>query len=988
MAGGRAVLLLIFCLFFNRLVAQELRVSGTVTESEDDFALPGVNILIKGTGTGTVTDLNGNYSLQASEDDTLRFSFIGYNAKEVPVNNRTLINVSLEENQKQLEEVVVIGYGTVRKSDLTGSVSSVEGEDLLKAPAANPIQALQGKVAGLQVLSNSGNPGESPIVRLRGITTLNDNNPIYVVDGVILDDVNFLNSSDIKSVEVLKDASATAIFGSRGSNGVIIITTKKGKEGQDPVINFRAEYGVENVSNKLNMMNGRQFATYVNDISPGTFNNLDVLPNTDWQELVLKENTPIQSYNLSFIGASERLNYYISGGYYAQEGVIPKSDYSRLTFKSNTTYQVKERLVFGADLSFALEDKENPPGVVPTVYRAWPIDDPLTPAGDYAEVNGGNPLAAIDFSNNGERRLRAVSNFYGEYEIIEGLSFRSSFQLDALFLKNKAFTPEFFVSPTQQNPTNDLSVRTAEDRRWIWENTLNWSKDLGNQRIDAVLGYTSQERYGESLFGSRQNILRPDEDFWYLNAGEIENQTLGNSGFDEALTSILFRANYSLLDRYLFTATFRRDGSSKFGADNRYGNFPSFGLGWNAFNEPFFPETGILDRLKLRASWGIVGNEKIPGYEQFSTVGSGINAVFGRNETLQSGATLTQLGNSALRWEETRQLDVGLEFGILNNRLSGEMDFYRKVTNDILVPLAIPGHMGIGNFQTRRFNAADVLNQGFEFSLDWQDRIGEIGYSVGILGSTVHNEVLSLGAGSGQDSVIVGGDLGNGQRVSRTVEGRPIGFFYGYQIAGVFQNQEQLNSVPGLSQQGVGDFIYVDTNNDGLINEEDRVQIGSWIPDFIFGFSAETNYKGFKLSLDFQGQTGNEIYNGKQAIRFDLLNYEEKFTNHWTGEGTTNEHPRASAGGVNFLPSEYFLEDGSFLRLRTLTLSYDISQSLLERAGLNIAQVFLRGTNLWTLTNYSGYSPEIGVNSPISGAIDLGVYPITKVYMLGLNLSF
>lgn len=983
------ILLLLFMLFYCHLAfAQEVTVKGTVTSDLDDFPLPGVNIMIKGTSTGTVTDLEGNYAISVAANDTLRFSFIGYHPQEVAVEGRTRVDIALSENQKQLEEVVVIGYGSVRKSDLTGAVSSVEGEDLVKAPAANPIQALQGKVAGLQVSSSSGNPGESPVVRLRGITTLNDNNPIYVVDGVILDDVNFLNSADIASVEVLKDASATAIFGSRGSNGVIIITTKKGTAGQDPIINFRAEYGVENVANQLDLMNGREFAQYVNDINPGTYNNLDVLPNIDWQDLVYKENTPIQSYNLSFMGASERLNYYFGGGYYQQEGVVPKSDYERITIKTNTTYQVKDPLRFGADLSFSLEGKENPPGVVGTAYRAWPINEPYTSGNNFAEVIGGNPLAAIEFSNNFDRRFRLVSNFFGEYDIIEGLTFRSSYQVDALFLKNKAFAPEYFVSPTQQNPTSDLSVNNVEDRRWIWENTLNWNKDFGNQRVDAVVGYTAQERYGERFFGSRQNLLREGEDFWYLDAGETEDQVLSNNGFEESLISVLFRVNYSLLDRYLFTATYRRDGSSKFGRNNRYGNFPSFAVGWNVYNEPFFPDSETLNTLKFRASWGIVGNEKIPGYSQFSTIGSGINAVFGEDEVLQPGATLTQLGNPNLKWEETQQLDIGLEFGFLSNRLTGEVDYYRKETKDILVPLSIPGHVGIGNFQTRRFNAADVLNEGFEFNLDWQDNVGEVTYRVGVLGSTVRNEVLSLGSGSGQDSVIVGGDLGNGQRVSRTVAGRPIGFFYGYKIAGVFQNEEQLNSLPRLSQQGIGDFIYVDTNEDGTISEADRVEIGSWIPDFIYGFSAEAAYKGVKLSLDFQGQSGNSIYNGKQAIRFDLLNYEEKFTERWTGEGTSNTDPRASAGGVNFSPSEYFLEDGSFLRLRTLTLSYDLGQRLLERYKINGAQIYLRGTNLWTSTAYSGYSPEIGVANPISGAIDLGVYPITKVYMLGLNFSF
>ena len=964
-------------------------VTGKVVAGDNGEPLPGVAIMLADTSTGTVTDLDGNFTIQVpTTNAVLQLSYIGYQNQRVEVGNRSVVNVTLRVDEEQLEEVVVIGYGSVRKSDLTGAVSSVRGEELIKAPAANPVQALQGKVSGLQI-TNTGNPGQAPVVRLRGVGTLNNDQVLYVVDGVILDDISFLSSSDIASVEVLKDASAIAIFGSRGSNGVIIVTTKKGKAGEAARINLRAEYGFENIANRLNLMNGRQFATYVNAIERGTFNNLDILPDIDWQDRVFKENVPVQSYNLSAVGASDKLNYYIGGSYFAQEGILPKSSYDRITFKSNTTYKIREFLRIGADLTASVESKENPPGVVDLAYRAWPINDPFLPNGDFAEVRGGNPLAAIAYHNNETSGVRGVANFFGEVDIIKGFTLRSSYQLDAGTFRNESFTPEYFVSPVQQSPFSQLSKSNNTFRTWIWENTLNVSRTFNDiHRIDAVAGYTIQEFYGESLFGSRRNLLRDDPDFWYLDAGEQEGQQLGNSASSWGIISYLGRINYSLLDRYLFTATYRRDGSSKFGQNNRFGSFPSFAVGWNVHNESFFPQTDLLNTLKLRASWGIIGNDKIPYDVQFSTVATGLGAVFGRNETLYPGAALVRIGNPDLRWEDTEQLDIGLEASLFEGRLRGEFDFYRKVTKGILVPLSISATAGGGVGATRYFNAAEVLNRGLEFNFNWEDEIGDFRYNVGLLGSTIHNEVLSLGANVGQDSVIIGGGLGNGQLVTRTVAGRAIGFYYGYEVVGVFQNLEQVNSLPRLSQQGVGDFMYRDANGDGRITDADRVQLGSWIPDYTWGFSAGAGYKGFNLSLDFFGQAGNKIYNGKQAVRFELLNYEEKFTNFWTGEGSTNNHPRASAGGVNYLPSDYFLEDGSFLRLRTATLSYDIANSLLERFGLGVTQVYLRGTNLWTRTDYSGYLPDIPVNSPINGAIDLGVYPLTKSFIFGLNVSF
>lgn len=978
-----------FILLMTGLSWGQIRtISGKVTGGDTGEPLPGVNILIQGTARGTITDMDGNYQIEIGPDDeTLVFSYIGYKRQQIPIGDQSVIDVVLEVDELSLEEVVVIGYGTVKKTDLTGSVTTVEAEDITKVPAGNAAQALQGKVAGLQVLSSSGEPGVNPVIRLRGITTLNDNDPIFVVDGVITDDINFLNSSDIESMEVLKDASATSIFGSRGSNGVIMVTTKMGEDKKKTRINLNYELGFESVDNKISLMNGREFASYVNEFDPGRFNNLDVLPNTDWQSLIFEKNAPIQKLDLSVSGASDKLEYYFGGGYYFQEGVIPKSSFERISLKSNTNYTIRDFFRIGSNITLSYINKENAPGVIPTAYRAWPVDVPYNEDGSYAEVNGGNPVAAIEYSNSNTDRLRLLGNVFGEFSFLEYFTFKSSFQIDATGTQDKNFTPEYFVSPTQQNDESDIWTRTEILSTWIWENTLNYNYSSSKHTVDALLGYTSQLTSFERLRGDRRNLIREDKDFWYLDAGQQDFQTNENNAYKNAIVSYLFRVNYSYDGRYIGTITFRRDGSSKFGTDNRYGNFPAFAVGWNIHNESFFPEISFLNRLKLRASWGIIGNEKIDWRAQYSTVAGAIDAVLGIPETLQPGASLTNLGNPALKWEETKQLDVGLEFDMFNGKLATEFDYYNKKTNGILVDLAVPAHMGIGSFQYTTFNAADVLNRGFEFNVNWADEINDFSYGIGVNGSFIHNEVLSIGSDTGQDSVIVGGSF-LGQSVARTVKGQPIGFLYGWQVEGVFQSEEELSTYPHLSQQDVGDFRYADTDGNGVLNEADKVKLGSYIPDFTYGLNFNFGYKGFSLSLDFQGQTGNSIYNAKQASRFSLLNWETKFNNYWTGPGSTNKDPRPAAGGINYQPSNYFVEDGSFMRLRTAQLSYTFNDAMLSKIRMRNILIYVRGTNLFTVTDYSGYSPEIGVDKPLDGALDEGIYPITRIYSAGINLTF
>lgn len=983
-------LLMIFMTISAGLLAQTITVNGVVTSGDENEPLLSATVLSLKTQSGTITDFDGAYSIAVAATDTLQFSYIGYQTLLIPVAGQTRIDVVLLPDANLIEEVVVIGYGTVRKSDLTGAVASVKSEDLVKVPSANPVQALQGKVAGLSVLSADGDPGSTPVIRLRGITTLNNNNPIFVVDGVILDENNsldFLNVNDIESIEVLKDASATAIFGSRGSNGVILVQTKRGKT-EKVSINASIDRSYERVANRIGVMNGREFATYVNEINPGSFNNLDVLPDVDWQDLIFKENAPISSYNLSLSGASERVDYYFSLGYFGHEGVIPKSDLERITAKINTNYKVHANVTIGLNLSTALRDKENPPGVINAALWAWPINEPFDEKGAFLEVNGsGNPLASIEYQNSSTKGVESVGNLYGEWKFLKNFRFKSSYQFTLGLEKTKAFVPKFFVAPLQQNETSDLNLEYSNFSLTLWENTLNWYKEIRKHRIDAIVGFSAQVSNNERLKGFTENLIREEDSFWYLDAGEDDFERAENSAGRSTIASYLGRVNYVFDSRYLLTLTMRRDGSSKFGPNNRYANFPSAAIGWNISNESFFPEGSIFDVLKMRASWGLVGNEKINANAQYSLISSGNNAVFGENESLQPGAAFAGGGNPDLKWEETEQYDIGMNMELFNSRLVAELDYYVKTSNDILVNLEPAGYTGLGAFQTITYNVASVENSGFEYNLSYRNNFGDLSFQIGTLGSTVSNKVLNLGADIGADSIVVAGDLGNGQRVSRTVVGQPIGFFYGYQVVGVFQNQADLDSHPKLFGQTLGDFKYLDANNDGVLNSDDRVMIGSSVPDLIFGFNLELGYKGLRLAADIQGQMGNEIYNGKQAVRFAQLNYEDKFLNRWTGEGSTNEHPRASVGGINYQPSSYFVEDGSFVRLRSLTLSYAFPNTVLDKLRFSNLSVYIRGTNLFTSTDFTGYSPDLGASNALDGVIDKGTYPITRVMSVGLNLS-
>ena len=995
------LLLMLFSFIGAAVFGQERIITGTVSSADTKETLPGATIVIKGTTKGTTTDINGKFSLAISPvQTTLSVSFVGFDPQDVNIGAENILNIVLQPSKVMLSEIVVIGYGTVRKSDLTGSVGSVKAKDITKITSLNAEQGLQGKVSGVQVTSTSGAPGATPSVRIRGVGTFNNSSPIYVVDGVILDNISFLNSADIASMEVLKDASATAIYGSRGSNGVILITTKSGTIGEEKTnFSYSGEYSIQSLAKKIKLLNGRDFATIANEI-PGdpSYNNVDAVPNTDWQGLIF-HTAPIQNHQLSAWGATKKTSYYIGISYFNQKGIIDKSGYERVTLKFNNTYQLKNHLKLGNNITISPYKQQNAPGVVFQAYRAWPTLLPYREDGSFAGVPGvGNPLADIEYSNSSNKGIRAVGNMYAEATFLKDFVFKTSFGIDAGYNKNENFLPVYAVlyydgtESLQNHPKSSLFKESRDNLTWLWENTLNYSHIFNKHSISALAGYTMQNSNSEYFNAEGENIIRDASDFWYLQYNNITGPgikgSLGNgvdAGLYYSMISYLARVNYTYNEKYIFTATFRRDGSSKFASANRWSIFPSVAAGWNIGRESFMKSVPEVTKLKIRGSWGQIGNEKINYSNRFSLT-QDLNTVFGTGDILYPGVSYGRNGNPDLKWEVTTQADIGMEVGLFNDRLTGEFDYYHRITDDILVDLATPGLMGNGQGQKVTYNAGKVLNTGFEANINWRDKIGEVGYSIGMLASTVHNEVLSVGGSSGVDSLLFGGDIKGFLTQSR--KGLPIGAFFGYKTDGIFQNQAELDAYPHTSDATIGDLRRVDVNGDLVINDQDRTYIGSPVPKFIFGFNAEVTYKGFDVSFALQGQTGNKIYNAKEFIRPDAYNFEQHVMDRWTGDGTSNSEPRATFGGYNYIPSDKYIQDGSFLRLRSFVIGYTLPDEFSKKIHMQQFRVYVKGNNIYTLTKYTGYTPEIGSGDVLSNGIDTGIYPVSAVYSIGVNLTF
>lgn len=974
------------------LYAQQHQVSGTVTD-EFNEPLVGATVIVTETTRGAYTDNEGRFSISApSPSDSLMVSYFGYEKKTVAIDEKSELTIVMQESQFTTEEYVVIGYGKVRKSDLTGAVSSINAEEVGRIPNSSVSQLLQGKAAGVQVTPSSGAPGAGAVIRIRGVGTLNNASPLFVVDGMLLDNIDFLNPNDISSIEVLKDASATAIYGSRGANGVVIITTKSGIAGENR-ISVQAYEGIQDVIRTIDLTNANEYAILSNELAENegrapTFADPSIYgEGTDWQDVIF-DRAAIRSYQLAFSGGSDKMTYRVSGDYFKQDGIIRDGSFDRISLRVNNEYKVKPYLTVGHNLGLIYSTRVGEAGILGNAYRADPTIAPFDSLGEFSNttVNApvGNAEASIFYNNNKSFSYRAVGNLYADLNFLKHFTLRTNLGVDVNAGFFKSFTPVFFVSPIQQNQENRLTAGLDRSQNLLWENTLSYIREWTNQRLSVVGGVTTQTFAFENLGGSRINFPGETDEFFFLNAGEIEGQTNYNSSFEWAMLSYLARANYSYKNRYLFTASARRDGSSRFGRDNKYGIFPSVAVGWNIAEEVFWNPIDVVNRMKFRASWGVIGNDKIGAYPSTQVVSQNLNAIFGPGEALNTGASIITSANPAIRWESTTQLDIGLEFGLWNDRLSGEVDYYERTTNDILVAVPIPAYVGSANNPT--INAATVRNSGIDLSLSWRDLLGDFGYRVTTMVSTVNNEVIELGEGNEE---IFGGGLGVGGLLgTRTVPGLPIGAFFGYEVDGVFQTQEEIDNSPNRGVEVPGDLKFVDTNGDGAISTEDRTYLGSPIPTLIYNGEIELTYKGIALSASVYGQSGNQIINAKKMARFGTPNFETSYLDRWNGEGTSNTEPRITNGGHNYEPSERFLEDGAFTRIRNIQLGYDLPPSITNRIRMKQVQVYVSGSNLFTWQTYSGYTPEITSGSVIATGIDQGVYPISKIWTTGINIQF
>jgi TonB-dependent starch-binding outer membrane protein SusC len=982
----------------------DIRVSGKVTGPNGE-PMSNVSVSIKGTSTGTTTDASGNFNIMVpDENSVLVFSYVGFTPQEQRVGSRITIDVVMMAAERSLNEVVVIGYGTARRKDLTGSVASVTGAEIVKQPVLTATQAIQGRVAGVQVIT-SGAPNALPTVRIRGTgTMLGGQEPLYVVDGVITDDIRNINSADIVSMDILKDASATAIYGMRAANGVLIITTKKGRPGK-MIVSYDANFGVREATNLVDMAGPNQYAGYLNEASVYYGTGDSLVPSsrltgtqTDWFDAILRKGF-WQNHNVSLSGGSEKINYFLSAGYISEEGILITNKFNRFTLRSNNEYKFTNNFKLSALVSYSRADLNDVNyGAFNNAYRAAPYVAAKV-NGRYGNTsaagNVGNPVLDLEKVYNNGLGNRLQGTFALEYKPITWITLRSSMGIDLDFYRNTVYNYKFLSDENtfitgggnQQRGNSSLAVTNNTANKWVWDNTATFQKTFGDHSFNALVGMTAEQYKFNSITGRRLDVPE-NRDQWYLQAGSTDNTTNNNTGDKWTRTSYLGRLNYNFKDKYLLTGTIRADGTSRFGADNRWGYFPSIGAGWVISDEEFMGNQKIFDVLKLRGSWGRVGNDRISTSLYYSLATQNIAYYFNNGNVL--GIAFDELNDPNIHWEITDEVDVGLEFAFLRNRLTGEVDYYNKQTKDALVKVNISRTLPdlSGDFVT---NAATFENKGVELSLGWNDRINkDINYRIGANAAFNKNRIIGLNGGQALSSGNIGANQGF---VTLSDNNQPIGSFYGLQVIGILQTEAEV-AASGQSGAKIGDLKYLDVSGpqgkpDGMINSQDRVFLGSYLPKVTYGFNGSVTYKAFDLSFNAYGTAGGKIYNGKKAVRGSdpRDNIEADVArNRWTPSNTNTSVPRAD---LNSLPaSSYFIEKGDFFRLNNLTVGFNLPQTVLSRVKISNLRVYFTSQNLFTLTPYSGFTPELQSDSPLNAGIELNSYPSTRTFAFGLNVGF
>lgn len=1004
---------LLFLILFSLplvMVAQTRTITGKVKSSDDGSVIPGVNVLIQGTQKGVATDGAGTFRLELSAgEDVLIFSFIGYKSQTISVGQRNTLEIILESDATELDEIVVVGYGVQKRSDITGSTANVSGSELLKQPVLTATQALQGKVAGVQIIS-SGQPGSSPQIRVRGVSTaLGGTTSLYVVDGVLTDDISNINTADIIEMNILKDASSAAIYGSRGANGVIIITTKKGSSGKLK-ISYNNNIGFRQAANLVEMANNPEYSNYVQAATgeaPPTSSY-----DTDWYGTILRTALQ-QSHNVSLSGGTDKVTYLFNVGYLADEGIVINNDFKRFTLRFNSDYKLNDKVTFGYQTSYGNSINENAFGninidafgnigsVYNNAYRAAPIiasqvDGRYGNTSTYQNV--GNPL--LDINNNsirvGENRLQGST--FLSYKPIDWLTLRSSLGGDWRNSLNRGYFYQFaadektflIAGGNQLRNQSGLTVQQSQAFRWVWDNTATFTKKVSEHDFTLLTGITA-EKFKGTYFSANRNDVPADPDLWYIGVGDA-NSSQNNGGGDAwARNSYLARLNYSFKEKYLFTATARVDGSSRLPSQNRWQTFPSFGVGWLLSREGFMQNQNIFDLLKLRGSYGKVGNDQIPTDAFTQTVSLNRPYPFnGSVDPATNGVQINQIIDPNINWEITEEYDLAVEFALFQSKLTGEINFYDKKVANALINVPVPRTVGDADGVILT-NAATIQNRGVEVLLSWKKRVSEtFSYSIGGNVTFNHNEVLALNGGR----AIRGGGIGAAQGFTTLTEkGYPVGSFFVLDPIGVFNTGDEVisntNSSGKIIQPNAkpGDFRYRDVNDDGLIDDEDRVFAGSYQPVAYFGLNGSVTVKNWDFSIDFYGNVGNEVYNGKKAVKVDGRDNVEKEVvyNRWTSANRSQTEPGANTG--NQLASSYYVESGTFVRINNLTIGYTFPSSQLTKLKLSSLRAFATSQNLFTLKKYSGFTPELP-GDPINSGIELSAYPTTRTVAIGVTVGF
>lgn len=1010
------------CVCFLSAQAQSTQVSGVVTASGEPLA--GATIRIQGTNTGTVTDAKGAFVINADMGDILQVSMLGYNRKDVTINSDHL-SITLQPNAQNLNEVIVVGYGTQTKKTVTGATVHVSGDELMQNHSVSTLQDLQGKAPGVQITTVSGQPGDALKIRIRGISTNGNSNPLYVVDGVPTDDISYLNPSDIQSVDILKDAASAAIYGTRAANGVILITTRQGKTGKLQ-LSLHAYYGWQNPTNRMDLLSAHDYAIIMNEAalnsgktpyyfySPAQIDSMGA--GTNWQKEATNANAPIQNYDISFSGGNEHSVYASSLFYQKQEGIIGlpgNSYYERIGFRINSDHKVyKDIIKLGENLVYT---HSNQSGIgTGNIYGnsirgllntspTFPVKNPDGSWGTSAmSPEELNPIAAMNTLNSNKTIYdKLFGNVYIEAQIIDGLKFRSSFGVDLSYNSTNSFIPVYDLATNSSNTASEADQGLYRNFTWTWDNTITYQQTFGDHSFDFLLGASAQEYNGFNVSGSKQDLIIPDFEHAIIDNGKTGTQKAFGSRSEYALNSYFGRINYSYKDKYLLTAIVRRDGSTNFGSNNRWATFPSFSAGWIVTNEDF-ARSNWLNFLKIRGGWGQNGNDRIQSFAYLATVSSqymgyyfgGINAA-----EISVGTSPDKTPNPNLKWEASQQTDIGIDATLFHHFMVS-FDWYNKTTKDWLVQPPIPDIVGTG---APYINGGDIVNRGVEIALNYNRSFNELTLSVGGNIAFNHNEARSV---PNADGIIHGSNnvlSSSTEEFYRIQTGYPVGYFWGYKTNGIFQNEKEIQNYTGkngpIQPNAVpGDVRFVDLNGDGNIDAQDKTMIGDPNPEFTYGINITAKYKAFDIAVTMTGVSGNDIVNGTRATDRFYNNYSTTILNRWHGEGTSNRIPRVTLGSeanrnyANF--SDLYIEDGSYMRVKSVNIGYDFKKALFKDLPFEQCRLYLSGTNLLTFTHYTGIDPEVGYgNTEANGntwssGIDLGYYPLPRTILVGLDIKF